>query len=143
MPRTIRNQKLDTRSPRSRLTVRREPYWAPMARGCHVGYRRLGSEAGTWIARAYDAETKKRAYLALGAADDTMVADGVGILSFAQAQEKARAWFPRAFADEAAGDDVGSPVTVGDAVRVYLAWLETNRKPSTASRSEVCRKGSH
>ena len=38
--RTIRNGKLDTRSARSRLTLRREPYWTVVSEGCAVGDRR-------------------------------------------------------------------------------------------------------
>jgi hypothetical protein len=40
MARTIRNGKLDTRSARSRLTLRREPYWTVISEGCALGYRR-------------------------------------------------------------------------------------------------------
>ena len=70
--RTVRDQKLDTRSARLKLLARREPYWAKLGPGRHVGYRRLGREGGTWIARAYDPETRKRTYRALGAADDAL-----------------------------------------------------------------------
>src|SRR3954447_12017544 len=102
LARLVRGPKLDTRSARIRLAVRREPYWIRLGPGRHVGYRRLGREGGTWIARAYDGETRKRAYRALGAADDVLDADGLGVLTFAQAQEQARAWFLSAFRVEKA-----------------------------------------
>src|SRR4051794_2026092 len=96
MARSVRNPKLDTRSARARLAERREPYWHMLTAGLHLGYRRAGAHGGTWIARAYDAATRKRAYQALAAADDALDAEGERILSFAQAQAEARAWFPRA-----------------------------------------------
>src|SRR3954453_15910855 len=139
MARSIRSPKLDTRSARTRLAERREPYWYMLTAGLHVGYRRAGAHGGTWIVRAYDAATRKRAYQALGPADDALDADGERILSFAQAQAKARAWYPRAFtvqADEAEGPPP-RPRTVDDVVRRYLDWLADHRKPSTvrATRS--------
>jgi hypothetical protein len=58
---------LDTVKSRERLKPRREPYWQRVAVGQSLGYRplRIG-EAGSWIAKAYDAETGKRRYRALG-----------------------------------------------------------------------------
>jgi integrase len=102
----------------------------------HLGYRRTGPHGGTWIARAYDAATRKRAYCALGPADDVVEADGERVLSFAQAQARSRAWFPRAFhgQDDSATDEgtASRPKTVGDVVRCYLNWLADHRRPSTA-----------
>ena len=46
MARTIRNTKLDTRSARASLTMRREPYWTVITGGCAVGYRK-GKKGGT------------------------------------------------------------------------------------------------
>src|SRR5690242_11343295 len=138
MARSVRNPKLDTRSARTRLAERREPYWHMLTAGLHLGYRRSGAHGGTWIARAYDAATRKRAYQALGPADDALDADGERVLSFTQAQAKARAWFPRAFAGaESAEAPASRPRTVGDVVRRYLDWLAEHRKPSTvrATRS--------
>jgi hypothetical protein len=88
MARTIRNGKLDTRSARSRLTLRREPYWTVISEGCALGYRR-GANGGTWISRFRD-EKGRQHYEALGAADDARDPDGLSVFSFAQAQEKSR-----------------------------------------------------
>jgi integrase len=62
--------------------------------GRALGYRKSSKGGGTWIARLYrpDAKPAKR-YAALGAADDFHDADGIDILSFAQAQAKAQVWF--------------------------------------------------
>lgn len=51
---------------RARLAPRREPYWAPLSKGRHVGYRKMSDGAGTWVARYYDEGTRKKTYKALG-----------------------------------------------------------------------------
>lgn len=128
MARLARNSKIDTRSARSRLPVRREPYFTSMSPGHALGYRR-GAKGGTWVARRYDpSAARKMAYRSLGAADDILDADGITVLTFAQAQEMARAWFAT-LANDAHGADAG-PYTISDAVRAYLEHLEAQGKPS-------------
>ncbi len=125
MARTIRNTKLDTRSGRASLTMRREPFWTVIAGGCAVGYRK-GKKGGTWVAR-WRAPDGKQHYNALGPADDAMDADGLGVLSFSQAQEMARTWF----AEQAAGGrEHTGPYTVREAIHDYLAWMESEGKRS-------------
>src|SRR5205085_126062 len=79
MARTVRNPKLDTRSARSRLPPRREPYWTVISGGCALGYRR-GANGGTWIGRFRD-DTGRQHYEAVGAADDARDPDGLSALS--------------------------------------------------------------
>ncbi|MGE3366909.1 MAG: tyrosine-type recombinase/integrase [Rhizobiaceae bacterium] len=131
MPRTVRNAKIDTRSARSKLAQRREPYWTSIQPGCALGYRK-GTKGGTWIARFYAAgAASPMRYRALGPADDTLDADpdGVVCLSFAQAQGAARDWLTEQ-ARVAAGfpATAAGPYTVADAVRDYLAWYGRHRK---------------
>lgn len=117
MPRKARDERLDTRTARLKLSHRREPYWRNIQEGRAIGYRRLKSgTAGTWVARFYDAASGRR-YEALGAADDLLDADGAGTLSFAQAQEKARAWF---LSVERAAGQMVEPTTVREAIKAYL-----------------------
>jgi integrase len=128
MARTVRNPKLDTRSARTRLPQRREPYWTAISEGCALGYRR-GAKGGTWIGKFRGAEGK-RFLEALGAADDVRDPDGLTVFSFAQAQQRARAWFRRK-AREAAGDlaPLDRPYTVADALADYRAdYLRRGRK---------------
>jgi hypothetical protein len=73
--RKIRHPRLGANSNRVILPVRREPYWADMAAGCHVGDRRL-STGRSWIAKWRDAETGQRRYEALRVADDHLEAVG-------------------------------------------------------------------
>jgi integrase len=122
MARTVRNAKIDTRSSRARLSIRREPYWTVISQGSALGYRR-GEKSGTWIAKFRD-DNGKRHYEALGAADDARDPDGLSVFSFAQAQERAREFFNRK-ARESAGELAhDGPFTVADALAAYLKAYE-------------------
>jgi integrase len=96
------------------------PCWTVISQGCALGYRR-GAKGGTWIARFRD-ENGRQHYGQLGAADDARDSDGLTVFSFAQAQERARAWFDQK-ARERAGDlaPLNRPYTVDDALDDYLA----------------------
>ena len=120
MARTLRNPKIDTRSARSRLPARREPYWTVLSAGCALGYRR-GAKGGTWVAR-FRGDGGRQHYGPLGAADDARDPDGLSVFSFAQAQREARVWFDGK-AREQAGDFAPSdrPYTVADALADYRA----------------------
>jgi integrase len=61
------DMQLDRVANREKLKPRREPYWQRIAVGQSLGFRpfKIG-DAGAWIARAYDPETQKRRYHALG-----------------------------------------------------------------------------
>jgi integrase len=123
MARTIRNQKLDTRSARSRLAPRREPYWTAISKGCAVGYRKGAKGSGTWIARRRDPAGKQH-YQALGVADDVRSANAIDVFDFGQAQALARGWFEHkaSGADNADGNgDEDGPYTVADALADYRA----------------------
>jgi integrase len=131
MARHIRHAKLDSRSARIRLAQRREPYWAPMSGGLAIGYRK-GATGGSWIARHYSAEHGRR-YHALGAADDVLDADGRGVLTFDQAQDRARQWMPPA------GDGPRGPYTVNDACDGYLEFLHADGRTAGALRDATYR----
>src|SRR5690349_15134314 len=117
VPRKARDERLDTRTARFKLSPRAEPYWRNIQEGRAIGYRRLaGGKAGTWIARHYDPASGRR-YEALGSADDMLDADGVATLTFAQAQSRARVWFLEV--DRSAGRVI-APLTVRQAMDAYL-----------------------
>jgi site-specific recombinase XerD len=116
MPRKSRDERLDTRTARLKLTPRREPYWRNIQEGRAIGYRRVASgKAGHWVARWYEA-AEGRKYQAFGAADDMLDADGTDTLSFSQAQDRARTWFAEV---QRSGGRVVEPVTVRDAMTAY------------------------
>ena len=117
---TVRNAKIDTRSARAKQTQRREPYWTVLTQGCAIGYRK-GKNGGSWIAR-WRAPDGKQNYHAIGPADDTMnqSESSTEVLSYAEAQEKARQWFVEKGREDKAGKSRG-PYTVADAIEDYLA----------------------
>ncbi|MCZ8311782.1 MAG: site-specific integrase [Magnetospirillum sp.] len=122
----VRGGKLDSFSAREKLPARREPHWRAIEPGFALGYRRSAGKGGTWIARRYTSDGYPRIrYRALGAADDYAPADGTRVLTFAQAQECARAWLVEAARAEAGGVDVTQPYTVGDALDDYLSDYRT------------------
>src|SRR3954464_5681252 len=93
MARTARNASLESRTARARLRIRRTPYFAKIAKGLRLGYYR-GAVAGSWIAGYYRGNGVY-ATEAIGAADDTLEADGGGVFDYWQAQERARRWADR------------------------------------------------
>jgi len=117
MARTVRDAQLGSRTARAALPARKKPYYRLILQGLHLGYYR-GSRTGSWSARRFLGAGRYEESR-LGTADDIADADGVTILSFAQAQERARDWFlARSKAD--AGDE--APVetyTVSDALDDY------------------------
>jgi integrase len=129
MARTLKDTSLDTRAARGRLKPRGKPYYRTVEEGLHLGYRkprgRKGKPAvsGKWVLRRY---IGGQAYVVdvIGIADDYADADGVAILNFSQAQNKARDLFQQSAHVEAG---IG-PYTVAVAVRDYLQNLEHRGK---------------
>jgi integrase len=129
MPRAAKDTKLDTREARSRLKIRREPYWRSVMPGLFLGYRR-GKTGGVWIARARQgsgyAETR------LGIADDASPTgpDGEVLLTYAQATDSAILFAKTATAPKPPRT-YGQGCTVKDAVDEYLKDLAKRRPGSS------------
>jgi integrase len=133
MPRSARHSSLETRTARTRLRVRRAPYFAKIAKGLRLGYYR-GAVAGSWIASYYrGAQTYDS--IAIGPADDTIDADGVTVFDYWQAQDKARRWGERQRLIAAGGVRKGS-YTVSDAVTDYISEIKAEKKPSAVKGAE-------
>ena len=131
MARTRQDSRISTRSARLKLkpTVNpgEEPYWCSISHGLAVGYRK-GATGGTWIARHFNTATGRRK-ASLGVADDFEDADGIRVLSFDQAQAKAREWASLK-AQEDTGEVQAGAFTVAQAMAEYLAHLaKAKRKP--------------
>jgi integrase len=84
--------------------------------GCFIGYYK-GARTGTWTARCRKTGGKGYFQRTLGEADDLLDANGVTVLSFRQAQARARAWFDEVFAAQHGRPD---RYTVSDALDDYL-----------------------
>jgi hypothetical protein len=83
----VRVRGLETRTARSRLTVRPKPYhFMPIAPGIAIGYRR-NTGPGVWVARVADGKGGNWTRT-VGLADDFEDADGTNALTFWQATDK-------------------------------------------------------
>jgi integrase len=117
MPRATKDSRLDTAAARARLSARKKPHYRLIDARLHVGYYR-GATGGSWIARRYLGTGSYETHR-LGLADDGRAADGVTVLTFTQAQAKARAWATNQ--DRALTGLVDEePWTVGRAIEHYL-----------------------
>jgi integrase len=113
MAQKVRSSKLETRSVRLRLSIRKKPYFVKIARGLSLGYRRTKT-AGTWVVRV--TRDNSDWTQALGKADDHEET-GSDILTFDEAQNRARVI---ARAGQPGGDN-----TVKGALDRYESDLET------------------
>jgi integrase len=126
--RKVRSAKLETRSARLRLAVRRKPYFVKLARGAALGYRRTKT-AGTWVVRVTTSGQDWTERLAI--ADDCADADGRDILTYDDAQ--AKAW-------QVAG--AGKP-TVGNTVKAALDRYEDDLRARGLDTRNVTRVRFH
>jgi integrase len=130
MARTIRDASLQSREARGRLQPGRKPYYRLIEEGLHLGYRkprgRRGkpAAAGKWVVRRYLGDEKYQLEV-IGAADDFSDANGETILSFPQAQVRAREQVK------------AGPLTVQAAIEDYLAFLEAEGKPTADTRARA------
>jgi integrase len=123
MARTVKDARLETRAARQRLAISGVPFYKGLDQGIHLGYRK-GASGGRWVLRwykgagGYGVET-------IGTADDKADADGVAVLSFAQAQAVCRArHVAHTRAAKGLPAKAAGPFTVGDAIEGYLAYLD-------------------
>jgi hypothetical protein len=114
MARSTRSAKLETRTARLKLPVRKKPYFVAVAPGVGLGYRR-NKTAGSWVVRAADGRGGNWTQ-AFAVADDFEDANDTDVLSFWQAQDRARV-LARGGGD--ADEDSGKPVTVAQMIDRY------------------------
>ncbi len=133
MARRIRYSELETRTARDRLRAGKH-HWRALDPGrLALGYRRTRKAVpGVWLKRVYQG-TDERGIghyktTTIGVADDFSDADGVNVLSYDQAQRRAR--------DQ---DKPSSPLTVKQAVEAYIAFLDSRgqRINETAGRANA------
>jgi len=130
MARTVRDSSLESRAARLRLKPRGKPYYRAIEPGLHLGYRKTRGAGGKWVARHYIGAQNYQVET-IATADDLSDPDGVAILSFAQAQKKARERMVSR-AHTAAGKT--GPITVADAMDEYLEFMDGNRKSGDDAR---------
>jgi integrase len=126
MPRSVRDANLETRTARSRLKARHEPYFRMIEPGVHLGYRKLAGSPGKWLVRrymgdgSYSRDNLRATDGTFVIADDYSDADGELILTFSQAQERAKT-------RKSAAASRGS-YTVNEALDDYFKFLEGEGK---------------
>ena len=138
--------RLQTRESRKKLPTRDKPYFLELRRGLALGYRR-GTEGGSWLLREF--RGNRYVQRRLGAADDDTPADGVGVLSWSEAQTKAlggdrpTVTHPSRYTVDEAGEDyftirAKKSDTAGDKL-TYKASIKAEREgiPKLGARS-IC-----
>lgn len=109
---------------RNALAPRREPYWSIEATGRAVGFRKINAASvGTWIARAYDPDTRRNRYMALGDFADLEPRE-----RYAAAVKAANAWFKHLDAN-------GLPdvLTVRQACDAYVETIKASKGATKAA----------
>lgn len=132
MARSVRDTKLDARSARLKLKPGAR-YFRSVGDGLALVYRRTTDGYGTWGARIRQPDGAY-ALRALGTADDYQDANGADVLTYFQAQDRARG-----LADDLkrAGGLIRTPITVAEAAETYLAWYRDNRKAAKETESAI------
>lgn len=112
-------------SVRAALTPRREPYWAAqIERGRYLGFRKIGAQRGSWIARLRD-DAGIQHYRALGADSATF------------GHDEARAAALAMFAAHDAGVRASERATVEDACKAYVEDRRREKGDATARDAEA------
>jgi integrase len=129
VPRHVRDARIETREARRRLSAQREPHWRAIVQGAHLGYYR-GARRGAWVVRWRKPEGAYQKAV-LGEADDIRDGDGVHVLDYRAAQQKALEQIAR-WEHHEAPEASSAPTTVADVMADYLDWIETHRRSTTA-----------
>jgi integrase len=121
--RTVRDTNLEKPAARARLAHRGKPYWRVLESGLHLGYRRTKTGGGSWTARRFLGQGKY-AECGLCLSDDLQEADGATVLTFSDAQAKAREWWKASQRAELGLAPLDGPYTVSKALYDYFDHRE-------------------
>ena len=114
-------------SDRTKLKPRREPYWAKLAKGSFIGFRKMTAGAsGTWMARNLDETEGKQQYLPLG--DFTDLPDHK---RYDAAVKSAQAWL-----EHLGKGGSNEATTVGAVIKHYLAHLRDTKGDKSADETQ-------
>ncbi|MGJ8668980.1 MAG: tyrosine-type recombinase/integrase [Oceanococcus sp.] len=129
MARTDRGSNLHSRTARLKLKEGKRHFAKSFQRGAAIGYRR-GGRRSSWFVRLSIGDGQYT-MTQLGTTDDFTEADGVDVLDYFQATEKARQI--TALHERAKAGEVGtSKATVNDALDAYLANADVEGKKTAA-----------
>jgi integrase len=132
MAKRARDINLESKAARTKLKPSGKPYYKCIGRGLHVGYRK-GKRVGRWVVRRYVGSGPGDPYIVetIADVDDAQDADGVRVLNFWQAQDRARELHKQRVT--IADDAPHGPYRVRDAIADYLVFLE-----GRASHNDTC-----
>ncbi len=134
MPKSIPSSSFGKRSARFRLLEADKEHWTACDEGVYLGYRR-GKTKSVWYVRRY-VGSGRYVQKSIGLADDYQDADGENVLTYFQAQSRAKER-----AKNAAEKDRPLPkrsgFTVGDAVAGYLDHYRTTSGKQTKEVERV------
>jgi len=128
MGRHVKDYYLGTREARSQLDRRHNPFWREITPGLHIGYRK-GKRGGVWIGRKLMDDGKHRKWK-LATADDIVDSNGVEILDFTEADNKARLGPPGAFG-------YGKLDTVKDIMDFYMKQQHAEARSAAITQNMV------
>jgi hypothetical protein len=125
MARSARDTRLETRTARLNLKKR---IWhsAVIGKGSALAYRRGFQGFGSWHLRSYLGNHDYEFEL-LGDADDFQDADGVKVLNYFQAMEKARVR-DKEKTQAKENTQLKDSLTVAKAAELYMEWFRENKK---------------
>ncbi|WP_348640415.1 integrase [Mesorhizobium sp. M2E.F.Ca.ET.166.01.1.1] len=132
----MKDAQLGSRTAREKLKVQGKPYYREIGGGLHLGYRK-GKTGGRWVARLYRGERDYQVET-FADADDKLDANGKTVLTFNQAQDRARELHAKLHAPA----EPAAPVTVGQVVKDYVAMRDArdNRRQGREVRSDAARR---
>jgi integrase len=129
----VKSTQLDSKTARSKLRWSPTPYFLAINKELDLGYRKgkrtndANCKPGPWLMRRYLVDEKKYVFESLDAwADDFADADGEEILTFWQAQDRARE--SARVKNGAPSKTEERPQTVGAAVTAYIEAREARSK---------------
>ena len=138
MAKKIRDSRIDSRTARAKLKPSGNPYWRSLGPDLHLGYRK-NKQGGVWVLRRY-LGNQNYATETIAHADDVADADGVNVLTFHQAQDRARERM-KVIAEEARIASLGPVITVRSAVDAYYLVREARERARAAIWSDAEPKG--
>ncbi len=130
MARRLTDRVLDSPSARARLKASAKPYYRVVERGVHLGYRK-GSTRGVWVLRYYEGGERYRVER-IGQADDHGAPDGVLVLNWWQALERARTRASELQHEAAGIERPKGPFTVAKAIEHYIAFIQAEKPKAEA-----------
>lgn len=107
---------------RSRLGQRREPHWIKLGKGQYLGYRKMTSANGQWLARSRNTDTGKQEYKALGGLEHVRDAE-----RYFEAKKLAETWF-----EHMGRGGTNKTVSIREVCSAYIEYLTEEKSSKTA-----------